>query len=334
MMKCEKYQELILLDRYSEIDEPSRRILMRHLEICPICAAEKTRTDDVYELLESKEETEIDPEWLKSMRNQMIAHIQVSKRRSGSFSIDWDKIFGFVKTPALKFAYSAMLVVIGFGVGKFECQNRGNQILPQLRGGQMTAQSEQAMRQVDMTSMLQEGKLRNVDLQEVDGEQIQVSFQGTKDYELTGSPDDKNIQELLAYIMLHESNTGLRMRSLEKLSAQPDSLVQQLLTYSVLNDENEGVRLKAIRSLHTYPPSPQLRQAYMKALMTDDNSAVRIEAMEGLKRMVEDNQVRDILTIAAASDGNDYVKLLARSALDAYNETSEIESTPIEDLNQ
>ena len=50
--------------------------------------------------------------------------------------------------------------------------------------------------------------------------------------------------------------------------------------------------------------------------------------------MVEDNQVRDILTIAAASDGNDYVKLLARSALDAYNETSEIESTPIEDLNQ
>ena len=333
MMKCEKFQELILLDRYGEIDEAARRILNRHIDVCPICAAEKTRTDDIYDLLEKREEAEIDTEWLKSMRNQMIAHLQVSKRQKTAFTLDWNRLAGFFRTPALKFAYSAMLVVIGFSVGKFECQQDRSRILPQLRGGQMTAQSEQAMNQVDMETMLQEGKLRNVDLQEIDGEQIQVSFQGTKDYELVGSPEDKNIQEVLAYIMLHESNTGLRMQSLEKLSQQPDSLVQQLLIYSVLNDENDGVRLKAIRSLHTYPPSLPLRQAYMKALMTDVNSAVRIEAMEGLKRMVQDDQVRGILKIAAAKDENDYVKLLARSALNAYEEETVLQGTAIEDLN-
>ena len=333
MMKCEKYQELILLDRYGEIDVSSKRALLKHIEACPICAAERIRTESIFELLNKKEETEIDPEWLKSMRNQMVAHLQVTKSRSASYRFDWERILGIFRSPALRFAYSAMLLAVGFGVGKFECSQGGSGIIPQLNVGQMAGQTQQPQ-QVDIASMLQDGKLRNVDLQELPGQQLQVTFQGMKDYQMIGTSEDKNIQEILAYIMLHESNTGLRMRSLESLTAQPDSLVKQLLIYSILNDDNEGVRLKAIRSLHNYPPSPQLRQAFMRALMTDKNSAVRIEAMEGLGKMVSDDQVRDILAIAAANDENDYVKLLAKNALDNFDESQGLRGTEIEKLGK
>jgi len=334
MTKCEKYQELILLDRYGEIDEIARRALRKHLEICPICAAEKVRTDDIFLLLDKREEAEIDPEWLKSMRNQMIAHLQIAKARSKTIVLDWDKIWNFLRTPAMKFAYSALLLAIGFAAGKFQCQGSSSSLMPQLNVGQMADLNNQNIQPVDVKTMLQDGKLRNLDLQELPGQKVQVSFQGTQDFQLVGTPEDKNIQEVLAYIMLHESNTGLRLRSLEKLSQQPDSLVQQLMIYSILNDENEGLRLKAIRTLLNYPPSPQLKQAYIRALMTDTNSAVRIEAMEGLRKMVADEQVRDILSIAAANDENDYVKLLAKNALDSFDQNAGRSSTPIEKLKK
>lgn|GEM_PF-1524595 len=334
MIKCAKYQELILLDRYGEIDEASRRALNKHLEECPICAAEKVRTDDIFQMLDKREEAEIDPEWLKSMRNQMVAHLQVSKARAKTISFDWDKIWGILRSPALKFAYSAMLLAVGFGIGKFQCAGGRGSIMPELNVGQMAGQNNQNARPVDVKSMLEDGKLRNVDLQELPDQKVQVSFQGTQEYQLVGTPEDKGIQEVLAYIMLHETNTGLRMRSLEQLSQQPDSLVQQLMIYSVLNDENEGVRLKAIRTLHNYPSSASLKQAYIRALMTDSNSAVRIEAMEGLSKMAADEQVRDILAIAAANDENDYVKLLAKNALENYEGNSGNNGMAIERLKK
>lgn len=314
-MKCEKYQELILLDRYGEIDEASKRALIKHLEVCPICAAEKVRTDDIFNILDKKEEADIDPEWLKSMRNQMVAHLQVVKTRPQGLEINWRKLWNWMKSPAMKFAYSAALVAVGFGAGKFECRSGGS-IMPQLNVGKSADRAQ--IQQVDMAQMLQEGKLKNVDVQELPNEQVQVSFQGTQEFSLVGTPEDKNIQDVLAYVMLHESNTGLRMKSLEKLALQPDSLTEKLIAYAALNDNNEGVRLKAIRSLHNFPPSTSLKQAYMKALMTDSNSAVRIEAMEGLRRMAGDKQVMEVLTIAAANDDNDYVKLMAREALQNY----------------
>ncbi len=329
-MKCKKFQELILLDHYDEINEASRKLLQKHLKQCPICAAEKAKIDDVSEMLNIREETEIDTEWLKSIRNQMIARLQVSKYRTKKFSPDWNRLFVSWKAPAIRVAYSTLLLVLGFSIGKFECQKSGSSILPEFRVGQM-ADLIEPMQPVNIVKMLQEGKLRNVDLQELPNQQVQVSFQGIKDYQLVGMPEDKGIQEVLAYIMLHEPNTGLRIKSLEKLSQQPDSLVLQLLIYSALNDENEGVRLKAIRSLHSYKPSNTLKKAYMKALMTDDNSAIRIEAMEGLQKMVYDEQVRDILTVAAAKDDNDYVKLLAKRALDEY-QSKAITGTQIEKL--
>ncbi len=44
-MDCEKYQELIYLALYGEIDEATKRALKKHLDRCPVCAAEQARAE-------------------------------------------------------------------------------------------------------------------------------------------------------------------------------------------------------------------------------------------------------------------------------------------------
>ena len=326
-MECEEYQQLIYLAHYDELDEASLEALERHINSCSVCAAEKARADKLFAAMDSRRTPKVDSEWLKSARNQMVAHLESTKRKPAAVYIDWKKIFRFIRMPAFTVVYSAVLVLTGIFLGNLKCSSPGA-FLPSIEVGQMAADSEEQ----DIRSILQEGNLRNMDLQELPDQQVQVTFQGTRDYQFMGSTEDKKIQELLAYIVLHESNTGLRLRSLETLAQQQDSLVQQLLLYSLLNDENSGVRLKAIRALRNYPQTPQHKDTYLRALMTDTNNAVRIEAMEGLKDMVADDKVMEVLRIAAAKDSNDYVRLLARSALEDFESGRPEKGIAIEDL--
>ena len=310
-MNCEEYQELIYNACYEELDDSTQKSLQRHLQTCPKCAAEKARVDKLFNLIDSQRTPQVDSEWLKSARNLLVARLESTNEKPAPIYIDWKKIARFMQAPALRVAYSAALLIFGIFLGRLQCSAPGS-IIPSIEVSQMAV----APPEQDIESILQEGNLRNLDFKQLPDQQVQVSFQGTRDYQIMGAPQDQQIQQVLAYILLHEPNTGLRMRSLETLSQQQDSLVQQLLLYSLLNDENPGVRLKAVRSLHNYPQNEQTKNAYLRALMTDTNNAVRIEAMEGLKTFVEDEKVAEVLRIAAVKDSNDYVKLLAKKALE------------------
>ena len=324
-MDCQKYQELIYLSFYDELDDKTKRALNVHIENCPVCKAEYARVKQVFEALELQTEPEIDTEWLKSARNQLIAHIEVSRPRRMSFSFDWDRIFAFFRLPALRVVYAAAILTVGVAIGRFECTSGPDQ--PLIKAGQMAE-----VPQSEIPDLLKDGRLNNMDLELLPDQQVQVSFQGTKDYEVVGNANDTDIRELMAYILLNEKNDGLRMRTVETLSGQTDSLVQQILLYSLLNDNNPGVRLKSIRSLKQYQKSPRMRNSFMKALMTDPNSAVRIEAMEGLIGYIDEERAIEVISIAAAKDSNDYVKLLANNALNDMKKAPKRKGTAIESL--
>jgi hypothetical protein len=227
--------------------------------------------------------------------------------------------------------YSSALLVLGIVLGRFTCQSGG--VLPQIE----INRSSMALSQAPVSELLREGYLQNVNLQELPDDKLQVSFRGGKDYEIVGDPQDQQIRELLAYILLNEKNDGMRMRSLEKLAQGSDTLAQNSLIYSLMNDENPGMRLKAIRSLHNFTPNSKTKMAYMKALMTDANPAVRIEAMTGLRKLILDEQVQNVVLIASQKDSNEYVKLLGREALESLRdktlpENLQANDFPIEDL--
>ena len=324
-MDCTKYHELINLALADDLDENSKKALDIHLDNCAECRTEYAKIQQMFELLADQPQPEIDPEWLKSARNQMIAHLDVAIVRKPTVSFDWDRVFAFFRQPAFRVVYAAALLTVGVTVGRFECTSGPN--VPMIKSGQMASIPES-----DIPELLKDGRLDNMDLEVLPNEQVQVSFQGTKDYKVVGGANETDIRELMAYILLNEKNDGLRMRTVETLSGQTDSLVQKMLQFSLLNDANPGVRLKSIRTLKQYQKSTNLRNSFMKVIMTDPNPAVRIEAMEGLIGYIDDEQVVEVINIAAVKDSNDYVKLLANNALKNVKEEPELKGTAIEDL--
>jgi len=326
-MDCENYKKLVYLSFYGELHSTEKRELEKHLAKCPDCASEMTRAKQFFATLDMKEEPQVDAEWLKGARNQLLAHLQTTKKKPSTTYIEWSRIFSILKQPVLRVAYTTALLAIGVFVGRFEC-SAPPQTLQPITTGQMAFEYEQS----EIPELLKEGELRNMDLNVLPDQQLEVSFQGTRDYTLTGRQSDEYMRDILAYILLNEKNDGLRLRTIETLSTKPDSMFKQVLIYSLLHDSNPGVRLKSIRSLRQVVTDDQLRNVYMKVLMTDSNSAVRIDAMEGLAEFVYLDRVRDVITIAAEKDSNDYVRLLANDALTKKTDKSKLNGIAIEKL--
>lgn len=334
-MECEEYREHICLSLYGELSQSEENDLRAHLKRCPVCAAEYTEAEKLFNLMKKRRTLEIDPEWLKAARNQMLARLEAEAKDKPPVFIDWGRIFAFLRSPVLRFAYSAALVLAGFALGRFECRSTGAPLMPGINLEQVAeAPKGRDAQAEDIQSMMKEGKLRNVNLKQLPGQQLAVSFQGVRDYKIMGNTDDQVIKDLLGYILINEDNDGLRSRTVETLAGRSDSLIQQLLIYTLLNDNNPGVRLKAIKTLRNYPLTPQMRDVYMRVLMTDSNPAIRIEAMDGLNKAVNDEMVREVMRLSAAADSNEYVKLLARRSLDEYNVRALGKGTAIEELNQ
>ena len=327
-MDCEKSRGIIYRQIYGDCAAEEIKLLNQHLTDCSRCRLESAQAKRLIEAMEAQELPEVDPEWLKSARNQLTAHLETAGKKPMVFSINWERIGRFMRLPAVQVAYTVVLLLVGVGIGKFECSSSPVTI-PQIKTGQMAAAESE---QENILQLLREGSLRNVDMEVLPDDEVQVSFQGTRDYQVRGRTEEKDIQELLAYILLNEKNDGLRMKTVETLSGRTDSLAAQMLLYSLLNDSNAGLRLKTIRSLRRFPTTPQLRDAYMKVLMTDDNPAVRIEAMEALREFIGEETVRDVVNISAAKDSNDFVKLLAKNALKNLQTEPQFRGTAIEQL--
>ncbi|MBC8204207.1 MAG: HEAT repeat domain-containing protein [FCB group bacterium] len=321
-MNCEQYQELIYLEKYGEISERAQRAAAKHIETCPVCAEAKVRIEKVFECLESVEMPQADPEWLKGARNELIAHLEATRKRNFVISVDWNALRRFFSIPALRPVYAAMVLIGGILIGRFA-------FAPQNGFIQQMPYQTSASPQLDIRGFLQDGNLHNIAFQQLSDQEVAVSFDAYQKVQLQGTPQNQDIQEILAYIMLTNPNGGMRIRTMKTLGNQPDSLVKHVMIYSLLHDENPGVRLKAIHMLKNYPPSANLRDALLKVLMTDDNPAVRIEAVEALSKIIQEKRVREVLRIAAAKDSNEYIQLLAKNALAAEKSTI---GTAIEDL--
>ncbi len=334
-MECEKYREQIYLALYNELSESEERDLRVHLQQCPVCAVEYEEAQKLFTLMEKRPSVEVDTEWLKGARNRMLARLEADIKKETLITIDWGRMFSIFRSPVLKFAYSAALVVLGFTIGRFECKSPGASLMPGINLDQVAQVEEQrGIQTEDIQSMIEEGKLQNVNLERLPDQQLAVSFQGLRNYQIRGNPEDQVIKDLLGYILVNEENDGLRSRTVETLAGQSDSLIQQLLVFTLLNDSNPGVRLKAAKTLRNYPMTAQMRDAYMRTLMTDSNPAIRIEAMDGLNRMVGDDMVREVMSIAAQLDSNEYVKLLARRSLEGYRENPSLSGKPIRKLGK
>lgn len=268
-MEHRDYEELLILYFYEDLDEAEAEIVEEHLAGCPDCRSQLKRLHRMGQILlgAAPEPSEI-ALWQARGRLRESISKQASSE-AGAWFGPLNLLSSFWR-PQTALAHAAVLLLgllsgyLIFAPGQVESQETASGAL---QGGE---------------------EIRNVRFEEVDLEtnRVDLTFEVIRRFQLSGSPEDRRVQRLLAHALINEQNPGVRLRALTTMgqagvSAEDEEVVAALIG-ALRTDENVAVRQKALRALRDYPPTPEIKQAWIDALISDANPRIRMEAIQAL----------------------------------------------------
>jgi hypothetical protein len=342
MAECDAIRESMPLLLIESLDPANRELAHQHIEDCPACQGEWLAVRQTWDALSDLPETDPPARIREAFLAEVMPHSQARPAN----------VVPFLRRPAFKWLAQAAAVVIIAG-GSYFAGHRTTtvQIVPtgaQLSGVQqiepVSFQTQQPTYSIAETRVLQadkispniEGRPNIENVQFVDSDpsdgKIGVAFDLTSHVTVTGSPADKSMVRLLAYMLEGQDRTSpSRSRAIESVrqaygdSRNADPEIAAALARVLRNEEHEGVRIRAIDTLKTM--SPQMvrgdatRDALIEALKNDANPSVRIKAVEALAKMAGNGEVLDQAAVdtlrqkASQGDENMYVRVKAAEAL-------------------
>jgi hypothetical protein len=306
-MNCEWVKANVTLYVYDELADDARYELEQHVERCGECAAELHELRQFKTTMSAVPVPEPSPNLLAASRMRLQEALETAEPHQG-----WRR---WVLEPAvwlrqikLAPAAAALLFIVGFGAGiGVTVRVIGNRVPPSGDGiGQKPQPSIEA-------SVL---GIRGI-TQQPGSSKVDIKYDTVVPQTATGSLDDPRIQQLLLFAARNNTNSGVRVDSVDLLAQKPeDERVRQALIYALQFDENPGVRLKALEGLAPYVKGDvRARDAVLQALMNDRNPGVRTEAIQILKPVRADASVRQVLEHLAEQDQNNSIRNLSRSVL-------------------
>jgi hypothetical protein len=319
------------------LDAASRERTHLHIEACASCSDEWSGYRDAWRMMGELPELEV-PARVKQRFLQQIHPAAAQPVR--------DNVVPFHRRPAARWLSQAAAVVLIAG-GAFYAGHRAQPaeapLTAQLPRTPATVQSIQPVKfslaetrvlPADAVSPDFEGRPNIDNVQFVDADprdgKIGVSFDMTSHLTVTGSPNDKSMVRLLAYVLESQDKISpTRSRAIDWVketysdpqNANPEIAVA--LAKVLRSEEHEGVRIKAVDTLKTLPQkmTSSTRDALIEALKNDPNPAVRIKAVEALATMARNGEQLDAQTVdtlrAKASEDTEnlYVRVKAAEVL-------------------
>jgi len=309
-MNCDWVQGNVTLYVYDELADDSRYELEQHIERCKDCAAEVTAAREFKMAMSALPQPEPSPNLLVASRMRLQEALEDAEPARGwrRFVIDpgvWLRKMKF--SPAL----AAALLIVGFfgGVGTTYriAMNRGG--APEIAG------NPAPVAQPTATEASIVG-IRDI-VHEPGSDRVRIKYDTVVPQYVQAPLGDPRVQQLLLFAARNNTNSGLRMDSVDLLTQKhEDERVRELLMYALRNDSNPGVRLKALEGLGEYVKDDvRVRDAVLTALMSDENPGVRTLAIQMVRPVRADSTVRQVLQHLSANDDNSSIRMQARSAL-------------------
>jgi hypothetical protein len=148
---------------------------------------------------------------------------------------------------------------------------------------------------------------------------VQIKYDTLQPQMAEGNVNDPQIQQLLLFAARNNTNSGIRLNSIDVLTQQPeDSKVREALIASLRYDSNPGVRLKTLEALGPYVKSDVvIRNAMVEALLHDGNPGVRSLALQMLQPVAADGTVRMALQFLSEKDKDQAIRRQSRAMLAA-----------------
>lgn len=321
-MNHKKYRNLIDEYFFGEINSREKIELEEHLKNCELCRSEFYSAKVLKESLLRNELPEPDANMLKEVRNELRGRLKDTGVKAGI----WDKISGrlnssFLLTPQLAAAAFSFLI-IGIIVGYFVFNTAGTIHYIMENPKQIKSNQE--------TMLSGDTRISNIRFLEKnpDNGTVEFTFDAVKPVHIKGKISDPEIQNVLTYSMLNETNPGTRLNTINLINAaahpQPDNEVKNAILSVVKFDNNQGVRWEAMKLIKKFSFDNQIKNAMLYVLQNDSSSGMRIEAMNILvqankKGNTFNKEDLSVFRKKMQQDDNNFIRYQARTVLKENN---------------
>jgi len=296
---CAEISPLLVFYACEEVDEQERASIESHLAVCPNCQAQLAEEHEFLSAVESGRQAsgKLDSSGmlLSQCRSELAEKLDdlaspPVKEKVPAFH--WLRRWMTVH-PAWS---GALLVLVGLLAGVqstqwFTGRNDANDL-------------DQAVN-VRPTPRFTEDQLSKTAVTSVNftpsagaaPQTVRVQMSAEQPVELSGSLDDTDVRQVLAYVVKNGDRfeSGVRLDCLEALRARAhDEEVRSALLSAARKDQNPAVRLKALEALRDSFADSDVRDTLLQALKHDSNPGVRVEAVNLLVRSVDNESLQSL----------------------------------------
>jgi hypothetical protein len=308
-MKCEWVQRNIMLHVYDELADDARYELDQHVARCEACAAELAAAREFRQTMATVTVVEPSPNLLASSRMRLQEALETTQQGGFWTRLTFDPGV-WLRQIRFSPALAALLLLVGFGggtVATFRVMKGSTTDVPGQNAG---ANAGTLTEDANITG------IRSI-TPEPGTNRVNIKYDTVNTKETAGSLSDIRIQQLLLFAAQNNTNSGLRVDSVDLLRQRMnDSRVREALVYALRYDNNPGVRLKALEGLGSYVKDDvRVRDAVLETLTNDANPGLRTEALRVLEPVRADASVRATLERLAAKDSNKFIRDQSRAQL-------------------
>jgi len=301
-MNCDWVQQNITLYLYGELADDARHELEQHANRCQACATELADQKEFQTQMSALPVEEPTASFLAASRMRLQEALeQTSPHRAWyqKFAFDpaaWLRQVRF--SPALAMA----IFIVGFGGGLGA--------MYQSMRGKTVPQAQEAVQEAAIGGITSIEKDPNTNT-------VKVQVDRVTSGSVQGSISDPKVQDLLLYAAKSNDNAGVRLNSIDALSAKSDDpKVRETLTYALRYDSNPGVRLHSLEGLAPFVKEDiRVRNAVLESLLNDSNLGVRSGALHSLEPVKTDSSVRMALEQLAKEDPSEYIRTESKRVL-------------------
>ena len=308
-MNCEWVKENAFLYAYDELADDQRFEFEQHVNRCTGCADEVKSLRGLRDAMSAAPVLEPSASLLASARMRLQEQLEIAQQEKG-----WKRWFydPFSMLGQLKFspALAAVLLMFGFAGGAGVAYKMGHTPGVGPIPGPGPVPLAQAQANVAGIREIQQDPTNN---------KVQIKYDTLQPQMAEGNVNDPQIQQLLLFAARNNTNSGIRLNSIDVLTQQPeDSKVREALIASLRYDSNPGVRLKTLEALGPYVKSDVvIRNAMVEALLHDGNPGVRSLALQMLQPVAADGTVRMALQFLSEKDKDQAIRRQSRAMLAA-----------------
>lgn len=304
---CTEISPLLVFYVCEEVDDKERAAIETHLAVCRNCQAQLAEERDFHSSFESMPQAsdQLDSSGIlvSQCRSELFEKLDDIARPPQK---EKTPAFGWLRRwMAIHPAWSgALLVFVGLLAGVetaqfFNGRNDANALDQAVNVRPTPRFTEDQLSKTVVTGVNFTPSAR------ADGQTVHVQMSSEQPVELSGSLDDTDVRQVLAYVVKNGERfeSGVRLDCLDALRAHVhDQEVRVALLSAARKDQNPAVRLKALEALRDSSADSDVRDTLMQALKHDSNPGVRVEAVNLLVRSIDNEQME--LIAPRAMNGN------------------------------